>query len=124
MRSPSSATARCSSSRARSSTSTRSHARLEPLGDSLLVTGDESVAKVHVHTDEPEGRSTSAARSGVVDEARVEIGDMHSQAAERERWLAQLHAAAQAPHARDGARRGRPGSGQPRHPPERGRERS
>jgi len=72
---------------------------LEPLGDSLLVTGDPTVAKVHVHTDEPE-RVLGIGRSvGVVDEARVEIGDMHSQAAERERWLAQLHAAAQAPPA-------------------------
>ena len=72
-------------------------ARLDPLGDSLLVTGDESIAKVHVHTDEPEGALAVGRAVGVVDEARVEIGDMHSQAAERERWLSQLHAAAQAP---------------------------
>jgi len=75
------------------------HARLEPLGDSLLVTGDESIAKVHVHTDEPETALDVGRAVGVVDAARVEIGDMHSQAAERERWLAQLHSAAQAPHA-------------------------
>jgi DAK2 domain fusion protein YloV len=73
------------------------HASLEPLGDSLLVTGDASVAKVHVHTDEPEGALDRGRALGVVDVARVEIGDMHSQASERERWLAQLHAAAQAP---------------------------
>ena len=73
------------------------HASLEPLGDSLLVTGDESVAKVHVHTDEPERALDVGRAVGVVDGARVEIGDMHSQAAERERWLAQLHVAAQAP---------------------------
>ena len=75
------------------------HARLEPLGDSLLVTGDESVAKVHVHTDEPETALDVGRAVGVVDAARVEIGDMYSQATERERWLSQLHAAAQAPHA-------------------------
>ena len=79
------------------------HARLEPLGDSLLVTGDDSMAKIHVHTDEPEdalaGRARGRRRRRI---ARVEIGDMHSQAAERERWLAQLHAAAQAPHAATG----------------------
>jgi DAK2 domain fusion protein YloV len=75
------------------------HARLEPLGDSLLVTGDETVAKVHVHTDLPETALDVGRAVGVVDAARVEIGDMHSQAAERERWLSQLHAAAQAPHA-------------------------
>jgi DAK2 domain fusion protein YloV len=72
------------------------HARLEPLGDSLLVTGDASIAKVHVHTDEPDGVLAVGRVVGVVDQAHVEIGDMHSQAAERERWLAQLHAAAQA----------------------------
>ena len=75
------------------------HARLEPLGDSLLVTGDETVAKVHVHTDQPDTALDVGRAVGVVDAARVEIGDMHSQAAERERWLSQLHAAAQAPHA-------------------------
>ena len=73
------------------------HRRLQPFGDSLLVTGDESVAKVHVHTDEPEGAVEVGRAVGVVDHARIEIGDMHDQAAERERWLGQLHAAAQAP---------------------------
>jgi DAK2 domain fusion protein YloV len=73
------------------------HASLEPLGDSLLVTGDATVAKVHVHTDEPEGALDRGRAIGVVDAGRVEIGDMRSQASERERWLAQLHAAAQAP---------------------------
>ena len=73
------------------------HGRLAPLGDSLLVTGDESVAKVHVHTDEPERALDVGRAAGVVDGARVEIGDMRSQAAERERWLAQLHAATHAP---------------------------
>jgi len=72
------------------------HASLETLGDSLLVTGDASLAKVHVHTDEPEGALALGRAVGVVDAARVEIGDMHRQASERERWLAQLHAAAQA----------------------------
>jgi DAK2 domain fusion protein YloV len=72
------------------------HSQLEPLGDSLLVTGDETVAKIHVHTDEPDGALAIGRAVGVVDQERVEIGDMRSQAAERERWLAQLHAAAQA----------------------------
>ena len=47
------ATARPSSSRARASTRTRSSAELERLGDSLLVVGDPSALKVHVHTDDP-----------------------------------------------------------------------
>ena len=62
------------------------------------------MAKVHVHTDEPERALDVGRAVGVVDAARVEIGDMHSQAAERERWLAQLHAAAA------GADRARPRS--------------
>ncbi|HET6682351.1 MAG TPA: DAK2 domain-containing protein [Gaiella sp.] len=73
------------------------HATLEPLGDSLLVTGDPSVAKVHVHTDEPEHVLELGRAVGVVDPARIEVSDMRSQAAERERWLAQLQAAAMAP---------------------------
>lgn len=75
------------------------HASLQPLGDSLLVTGDASLAKVHVHTDEPESALALGRAVGVVDGARVEIGDMRSQASERERWLSQLHDAAQAPPA-------------------------
>jgi DAK2 domain fusion protein YloV len=73
------------------------HAALDPLGDSLLVTGDESVAKIHVHTDEPERALEIGRAAGVVDLVRVEIGDMRSQADERERWLAQLQAAVTAP---------------------------
>ena len=33
---------------------------LEPLGDSLMVVGDESALKVHVHTDDPAPPSRSA----------------------------------------------------------------
>jgi dihydroxyacetone kinase-like predicted kinase len=74
----------------------RLHATLEDLGDSLLVTGDRAVAKVHVHTDEPERVLELGRAVGVVDPGHVEIADMHSQAAERERWLAELQAAATA----------------------------
>jgi hypothetical protein len=73
------------------------HADLDPLGDSLLVTGDRTLAKVHVHTDEPERALDVGRAAGVVDGSHVEIADMHSQAAERERWLAQLQAAVTAP---------------------------
>ncbi len=73
------------------------HAELGPLGDSLLVTGDATVAKVHVHTDEPERALDIGRAVGLVDPARVEISDMHSQAAERERWLTQLRDAVNAP---------------------------
>ena len=73
------------------------HATLESLGDSLLVTGDVSLAKVHLHTDEPERALELGRAVGVVDPVRIEISDMRSQAAERERWLAQLQAAVTAP---------------------------
>ena len=75
------------------------HTALEPFGDSLLVTGDTSIAKVHVHTDLPERILDVGRAVGVVDLDDVEISDMHDQAVARERWLAQLRDAAQAPHA-------------------------
>ncbi len=63
---------------------------LEPLGDSLLVVGDATALKVHVHTDEP-GAALSAATAmgGVV--GGIEIANMHEQTVERtERLEAQL----------------------------------
>ena len=92
----SSSTARRSSSRASGSTPTSSSAELEPLGDSLLVVGDPTALKVHVHTDDP-GRALSlgVARGTI---AGVEIANMHAQTLERERRL--LHAVPE--------RRGRP----------------
>ena len=71
--------------------------QLEPLGDSLLVVGDPTLVKVHVHTDDPEEALAVGRAVGLVDGERVEIGDMHTQASERERWLEQLRAATLAP---------------------------
>jgi uncharacterized protein len=61
---------------------------LEQLGDSLLVVGDRSALKVHVHTDDP-GRALSlgVARGAI---SGVEIANMHAQAQERADRL--LHA--------------------------------
>ena len=58
---------------------------LEQLGDSLLVVGDDTALKVHVHTDDP-GRALSlgVARGSI---AGVEIADMHEQTREREARL-------------------------------------
>jgi dihydroxyacetone kinase-like predicted kinase len=58
---------------------------LEPLGDSLLVVGDRSAIKAHVHTDDP-GRALSlgVARGAL---SGVEIANMHAQTQERERRL-------------------------------------
>ena len=66
-------------------------AELEKLGDSLLVVGDQSALKVHLHTDDP-GRALSlgVARGTV---GGVEIANMHAQAQEREERLLQ-HACA------------------------------
>ena len=58
---------------------------LERIGDSLLVVGDESALKVHVHTDEPGVALSLATRVGVVE--GVEIANMHHQAAQREERL-------------------------------------
>jgi DAK2 domain fusion protein YloV len=55
------------------------------LGDSLLVVGDPSALKVHVHTDEPGAALALGTRVGVID--GVEIANMHQQTAEREERL-------------------------------------
>jgi DAK2 domain fusion protein YloV len=55
---------------------------LDRLGDSLLVVGDETALKVHVHTDDPGAAISAATAMGVV--GRVEIANMHAQTFERE----------------------------------------
>jgi DAK2 domain fusion protein YloV len=63
-------------------------AELAPLGDSLLVVGDEDALKVHVHTDEPGSALAVGTRAGVIE--RVEIANMHEQTAEREERLLEV----------------------------------
>jgi fatty acid kinase len=66
---------------------------LDQLGDSLIVVGDRSALKAHVHTDDPDAALALAADLGAVE--RVEIADMHAQTEEREeRLLAQDEPAA------------------------------
>jgi fatty acid kinase len=60
-------------------------AELEPLGDSLLVVGDRSALKVHVHTDDPGAALTAATARGVVE--GIEIANMHRQTEQREERL-------------------------------------
>ncbi|MEP6909036.1 MAG: DAK2 domain-containing protein [Actinomycetota bacterium] len=60
---------------------------LAPLGDSLLVVGDASALKAHVHTDDPGAALRAGTALGVIE--RVEIGNMHVQSAQREGRLAQ-----------------------------------
>ena len=58
---------------------------LEKLGDSLLVVGDRTALKVHVHTDDP-GRALSLGTArGVI--GGIEIADMHAQTHQREKRL-------------------------------------
>jgi DAK2 domain fusion protein YloV len=60
--------------------------RLESIGDSLLVVGDESALKIHVHTDDPGAALSMAVAAGTID--RVEINDMHRQTRKRSERLA------------------------------------
>ncbi len=64
---------------------------LEQLGDSVLVVGDETTLKVHLHTDEPERATALFAEAGEV--SRLDVADMHVQVAEREGRLAEEGAA-------------------------------
>jgi hypothetical protein len=55
--------------------------RLEELGDSVLVVGDEVTIKVHVHTDEPE--AAVALFEGAGRASQLDVADMREQVAER-----------------------------------------
>ncbi|HXR11775.1 MAG TPA: DAK2 domain-containing protein [Gaiellaceae bacterium] len=57
-------------------------AQLEKLGDSLLVVGDASALKVHVHTDDPGAALSLGVAVGTID--GVEIANMHEQTHMRE----------------------------------------
>src|SRR4051794_35716282 len=58
---------------------------LEQLGDSLLVVGDPSAIKVHVHTDDPGAALSIGTRVGTI--GRIEIANMHEQTVQREERL-------------------------------------
>ncbi len=60
-------------------------AELESFGDSLLVVGDPSALKVHVHTDEPGRALALGTAAGTIE--GVEIANMHRQTLEREERL-------------------------------------
>jgi DAK2 domain fusion protein YloV len=56
-------------------------AELEELGDSVLVVGDASTIRVHVHTDEPASAVAIFERVGEV--SRLDVADMREQIADR-----------------------------------------
>jgi uncharacterized protein len=59
--------------------------RLEELGDSVLVVGDPTTLKVHVHTDDPEAAKALFAGVGAIE--REDIADMREQIAARDARL-------------------------------------
>lgn len=66
---------------------------LDRLGDSLLVVGDPSALKIHVHTDDPGAAISAATAVGVIED--VEIANMYDQAAKREERISQKLAVAE-----------------------------
>ena len=60
-------------------------AQLERLGDSLVVVGDETAIKVHLHTDDPGAALSLGTAAGTIE--GVEIANMHEQQERRERRL-------------------------------------
>jgi fatty acid kinase len=58
---------------------------LEALGDSVLVVGDRTTLKVHVHTDDPERAMALFDRAGQV--SRLDVADMRAQVAQRDARL-------------------------------------
>jgi uncharacterized protein len=57
-------------------------APLEELGDAVLVVGDETTLKVHLHTDEPERATAVFSSTGEV--SRLDVADMRLQVAQRD----------------------------------------
>jgi DAK2 domain fusion protein YloV len=58
---------------------------LEQMGDSLLVVGDPTALKVHVHTDDPGAALSLGVAQGTI--SGVEIANMHAQTVRREERL-------------------------------------
>ncbi len=55
--------------------------RLERVGDSVLVVGDDQTLKVHLHTDQPQAAMELFEGAGLIE--REDIADMHEQVASR-----------------------------------------
>ena len=58
---------------------------LERIGDSVLVVGDATTLKVHVHTDDPDAATALAGVAGAV--SHIDIADMTEQVARRDARL-------------------------------------
>jgi uncharacterized protein len=77
--------------------------RLERMGDSVLVVGDDATLKIHVHTDDPE--AAVAVFDGVGEVANLDVADMREQMAERSARLAVGHTGVVAVAAGEGMER-------------------
>jgi uncharacterized protein len=55
---------------------------LEPLGDSLLIVGDQATLKVHIHTDDPDAATAVFASQGTV--SHLDVADMRAQVSGRD----------------------------------------
>jgi DAK2 domain fusion protein YloV len=62
-------------------------APLEQLGDSVLVVGDQTTLKIHVHTDDPNAATAVFASAGTV--SHLDVADMYEQTQQRDERLAQ-----------------------------------
>jgi DAK2 domain fusion protein YloV len=58
---------------------------LEQLGDSVLVVGDQTTLKVHVHTDDPDAATALFAEIGTV--SHLDVADMREQIEQRDERL-------------------------------------
>ncbi|HYZ80130.1 MAG TPA: DAK2 domain-containing protein [Solirubrobacteraceae bacterium] len=58
---------------------------LERIGDSVLVVGDQTTLKVHVHTDDPDAATALFADAGVV--SHLDVADMREQVQRRDTRL-------------------------------------
>lgn len=67
---------------------------LEAFGDSVLVVGDRTTLKVHVHTDEPRRATDCFENLGTV--SHLDVADMRSQIADRNQRLGARNGAEQA----------------------------
>ena len=65
--------------------------QLEQLGDSVLVVGDPTTLKVHVHTDDPNAATALFAGSGVV--SHLDVADMREQVQRRDARLSSSNGA-------------------------------
>ena len=63
---------------------------LEQLGDSVLVVGDQTTLKIHVHTDDPKAATALFKSAGTV--SHLDVADMHEQVQRRDDRLTEVPA--------------------------------